>query len=145
MSDLALVLLKPDSFARSLDTIIIQRLSEEGLEIIARKIVQMDERIIRAYQPILNEPSEFGEEWKFEVITALSCRPVEILIVQGKDALQKVRLLKKQVRSKYCPGLDYQNRIVFNLLHTADNLLELENNIKVLIPEASYLVCAENL
>jgi nucleoside diphosphate kinase len=138
--DIALVLIKPDSFVRDLDALIIQQLEEQELEIVAKKIVQMDEQMIRAYQPILNEPSEFGEEWKTEAIVALTSRPVAVLIVRGEDAMQKTLLLKKQIRSKYCPGSDYQSRIIFNLLHTADSPSELENNINVLFPEANRLI-----
>ena len=105
--------------------------------------MQLNENIIRLYQPVLNDPSEFGEEWKAEVIVALSKRPVEILILEGNNALEKANILKKRIRTEYCDQKNYQGRIIFNLIHTASDVLELENNIRVLIPEALKLLYTE--
>lgn len=138
MSDTALVLIKPDSYERGLDAVIFQRLRDNGLEIVVKKVILLNEEMIRAYQPILNEPSEFGESWKIEVITALTRCPVEVLIVKGENAMRKAYLLKKQMRSEYCHGSDYQSRVIFNLLHTADDPSELENNIRILISEVNH-------
>lgn len=145
MSELALVMIKPDAFVRGLDATILRSLEENGLEVVARKMVQLDEEMIRAYQPVLNEPSEFGEEWKTEAIFALSARPVLIVLVRGDSAIRKASLLKKQIRSAYCLDSGYRDRVIFNLLHTADDLIELENNIRVLIPESQPLLHTEEL
>ena len=140
MSNIAIVLIKPDAYERNLHGEILRRLEENGLKVVARKIVLLDEEIIREYQPILNEPSEFGEGWKSEAIEALSRCPVEVLVVKGEGALAKTYLLKKQIRSEYCHGPDYRSRVIFNLIHTADDHLELKKNIEVLIPEANNLL-----
>ena len=139
MHELALVMIKPDAFERHLDETIRASLTQGGLEIIFRKNLQLDECLIRAYQPVLDEPSEFGEDWKKEVMVALTKRTVEILIVKGQDALLRVRLLKKRLRSIYCPGEDYHDRVIFNLLHTTDDQGELERNMGLLAPEAKHL------
>jgi|GEM_PF-3308692 len=135
MLEKALVLIKPDSYERGLHSEIFQRIEESNLKIVARKILMLTEEMIRAYQPVLNEPSEFGEGWKNEVILALTRLPVEILIVEGDDAILKISLLKRQMRAEYCYGCDYQSRVIFNLIHSADNISELENNINILFPE----------
>lgn len=145
MVEVTLVLIKPDAFARNLDSTILHFLRESGLRVVAKKKVQLNEDMVRAYQPILNEPSEFGEGWKTEAIMALSVRPVLVLLVKGDNAIQKANLLKKQIRSIYCVDPGYKGRVIFNLLHTADNFSELVNNIRVLIPESQHLLRTEEL
>lgn len=140
MSNVALVLIKPDAYERGLREVIFRELDAEGLAVVTTKVLSLDEKTIRAYQPVLNEPSEFGEGWKTEVVEALSLHPVEVLIVKGENALIKARSIKKRMRSKHCPGTDYQSRVIYNLLHTADDPSELKNNIAVLIPEANDLI-----
>lgn len=145
MNELAMALIKPDAFVRNLDATILHILQENGLSIVARKMVQLNEDMIRAYQPILNEPSEFGEGWKMEAIDALSVRPVLVLLVSGENAIERATFLKKKIRSIYCIDSGYQDRVIFNLLHTADNISELENNVRILIPESQHLLHTEEL
>lgn len=132
---MSMILIKSDAYVRGLRDVILGGLVHEGLVVVKRKIILLDEEIIRKYQPILDEPSEFGEGWKHEVFRALSSRPVEVLLVSGEEALHKTYLLKKYLRQVYCPGSDYQSRVIFNLLHTPDDCRELDLNVRVLLPE----------
>ncbi|MEK7088626.1 MAG: nucleoside-diphosphate kinase [Patescibacteria group bacterium] len=139
MKEKSLVLVKPDAFERKLESEIYKAIRLRELKIVARKKIWLNERMIRSYQPVLNEPSEFGEDWKREAIEAMVSGSVEVLVVEGDNALKKTNEIKKKIRSLYSPGSHYRTRVIFNLIHTTDNLMEFQNNIKVLIPEAMWL------
>ena len=128
-------MLKPDTFRRGLEEKIYDAIVRAGLKIVSRKKMWLDEKMIREYQPVLNEPSEFGEEWKREAIQAMIGAPVEILIVEGPDAIAKTKQIKTEIRGRYVLSQHYRDRVILNLIHTADNPLELYNNLKVLSPE----------
>ena len=139
MNSRGLFLIKPDAAARGLRDIIVKLIVEEGFAILHTKSIQLDEALIRAYQPVMNEPSEFGEEWKHEVLMAQTSGLSEVLVVERVNALEAARALKKRIRSTYAPGAHYHQRVIFNLLHSPDTEEELINNWHALVPECEAM------
>lgn len=137
MSDVSLVMIKPDAILRGLADTVIQTFIDEGFEIVYRCEVTLDETLVRRFQPAVNPPSEFGEGWKYELFEALSECPVIILIIRGRNALSRAEALKKKIRQTHAPGSDYRIRVIRNLLHTPTTLQELHLNVEVLAPEAN--------
>lgn len=139
MHNLSLFLIKPDAAARGLRDTIVDLMAAEGFRILCSKRIELDEAHIRAYQPVMNEPSEFGKGWKHEVLAAQTDGPSEVLVVERADALAAGRALKKRIRAAYAPGEHYRQRVIFNLLHSPDTEDELEINWRALIPECEFL------
>ena len=140
MSGISLVLIKPDAFARDLVEVIVQHFLDEGLKVVYQREVQLDEELIRRFQPAVNPPSEYGEEWKYELFEALCERPVRVLIVEGHDALEQSVRVKRKLRASYAPESDYRVRVIRNLLHTPSTIMELQLNMEVLVPEVMELL-----
>ena len=136
MKNLAIFLIKPDAMALGLDSEIIQRITECNLTIINSRLVQLDEMKLRILQPVLNMPSDHGEEWKYEIIKFMTSRPVYAILAQGNDALIISNVIKKDLREKYISESDPAlTKIIYNLLHTASSEDDLRLGLTVLLPE----------
>ena len=130
----SLILFKPDVYSRNLGDAILQEFHNNGLEVVYHKKMQLTEKMLRAYQPLLNEPDDFGETaWQYDIINAYTQVPTDVFLLKGPNALEKTNEIKQYLRDKYIPG---ENKyIIYNLLHTADDAADLELNVGVLIPE----------
>lgn len=135
----SLFLIKPDASTRCLRDTIVELILAEGFRILLNRSIQLDEALVRAYQPIMNRPSEFGEGWKREVLAALTGGISVVLVVERADALAAACTLKKRIRTAYAPGEHYLQRVVFNLLHSPDTEEELEINWRALLPDCAAL------
>lgn len=135
MGELAIIMIKPDAIRRNLTGEIISLIRQADLHITSTKNIQLTESTIRAFQPVMNEPSEFGEEWKQEVIVALSATPVIVLLVSGENALTKSNRIKRLIRKQYAPGDHYLHRVVHNLIHATDTVDEINNHLRIFFPE----------
>jgi nucleoside diphosphate kinase len=144
LPSLSLFLIKPDAAACGLRDTIVALIAAEGFRILFSRQIELDEARIRAYQPVMNEPSEFGEGWKQEVLAAQTSGPSLVLVVERVDALAAGYALKKRIRAAYAPGEHYHQRVIFNLLHAPDTEEELEINWRALIPECGSLFSNAN-
>lgn len=135
MEELAIIMIKPDAIRRNLTGEIVSLIRQADLHITSTKSIQLTESTIRAFQPVMNEPSEFGEEWKQEVIAALSAAPVIVMLVLGENALVKSNRIKRSIRKQYAPGDHYLHRVVHNLIHATDTSDEVSNHLEVFFPE----------
>lgn len=133
--DRCIFLIKPDAIARGLVEPIRRQICEAGFAILAERTVLLTETMIRAYQPALDEPSEFGEDWKREVVELQTSAPVIIVAVERYAAMETARILKRNIRAQFSPGDHYLPRVVLNLLHAPSSPEELANNVKVLAPD----------
>lgn len=135
MLQMAIIMIKPDALQRNLAEHVLSLVGMADLHILATEIIQLNEQLIRAFQPVMNEPSEFGEQWKQEVVVALTATPVVVLLVHGEDAIARSNSIKRAVRSQYAPGEHYRTRVIYNLMHAADSPDEVDNHLKLFFPE----------
>ena len=51
-------------------------------------------------QPIMNEPSIHGEEWKHDAVRAVNAakNDAKIFLIWGKNAIKKCLFIKKKIR-----------------------------------------------
>jgi nucleoside diphosphate kinase len=136
--NLALLIIKPEAKIAPYDKIIPDKINQmlftKGLEIIAQKELMIDEGILRSYQPVLNRPSEYGEDWKMKMIQVATENNISatILIVQGNDAINKCMKIKKEIREEFVDNTNPINKIVKNFVHCTDRFEEVMSNIQVL-------------
>ncbi len=136
MKNYSVLLIKPDAIRKNLLWIILQEIIKKKLNIVAYKIIKLDESCVRYYQPVLNMPSDFGEAWKQDVINFMTSVPVMVVLIEGQDALQKTDVLKKEIRSRYMPeGANFLFKKIRNLLHTPSNKSDLLLDLNLFFPE----------
>lgn len=135
MRNICIFLIKPDALELGLVDEIKQEIVFEELTIITEKTVHLDETTIRAYQPALNLPSDYGEGWKQQVISFLTSRPVLVMIAKGSNAIAKSNRIKEIVRTRHLSDATPLDKIIRNLIHTASSLEDLNLSISIFFPE----------
>lgn len=122
----AIFMFKPDGKLgqvgqRSLVEITTALLHSAGLNIERTQEVQLDEHKVNSLYKILNQPSEYGEDWKRKVIEALQETTVLSFLVSGTAANRRARIIKDFLRAK----LTYQHTqlglVVKNIAHVVDD------------------------
>ncbi len=160
-----LVVIKPDGVKRNLIGEIIKRYEDKGLKVVALKMLQVDEELVKKHYPdsmipVLGEKSAKAgtkvdniEEQGRKVLSWLrnfiTSGPVVAMILEGENAVKKVREItgytdpseaeKGTVRGDL--GIDSikkaneEQRPVYNLVHASGSLEEAEREIKIWFPE----------
>lgn len=113
------VMLKPDSFNRKLDEIIMKRIAEKKLDVLKQwEGVAPRKKLEGNY--IRHKDKPFFSEW----IDFLQSGKIRALLIGGEDAIEAANALKKSVRQDLAPG---QKR--FNLIHSSDDTASAEREI----------------
>ncbi len=113
------VMLKPDSFNRKLDEIIMKRIAEKKLDVLKQwEGVAPRKKLEGNY--IRHKDKSFFSEW----IDFLQSGKIRALLIGGEDAIEAANALKKSVRQDLAPG---QKR--FNLIHSSDDTASAEREI----------------
>ena len=94
LNKVSIIMLKPDAEnhlvgEHKLSEVIMGIVKSLGLRIEEVGVVDLAEKEIRTIYPVLNEPSEYGEVWKKQVIDHLKSSPITSLLVSGDEALSK--------------------------------------------------------
>ena len=117
----SLILLTPDCLREQVAGKVISRFEAAGYQIVACKMIQLDEAILQEhYAHIVHIPH-------FPDITAfMSSRPIVALVLQGDDVIQGVRdLLGPTDSTKALAGTirgDLGTNSMENVLHASDGL-----------------------
>ncbi len=91
-------IIKPDAVAKKAAGAIIQRIEENGLEIVAMKRLQMTEQLAQGFYAVHKERPFFGDLVKF-----MTSGPVVVLCLQGENAIQRWRDLMGPTNSEEAP------------------------------------------
>lgn len=113
------VMLKPDSFNRKLDSIIMKRIADKKLDILKQwEGIAPRKKLEENY--IQHKDKPFFPAW----IDFLQSGKIRALLVGGEDAIEAANALKKSVRQELAPG---EKR--FNLIHSSDDTTSAEREI----------------
>ncbi|MEC8420267.1 MAG: nucleoside-diphosphate kinase [Verrucomicrobiota bacterium] len=93
-----LVLLKPDCLENKVAGQVIGRFEENGYEIKASKMLQLDDALLREHYAHVKDLPFFPE-----IASFMSSRPVLALILEGKEVVQGVRDLLGPTDSNAAP------------------------------------------
>lgn len=115
-----LVLIKPDGVKRNLIGQILHEYERNGLKIAAMKMVDADEETVKAHYAEHTEKPFFGE-----MVDYLTSGPLVALVIEGEEAIQKVRTLNgatdpKEAAVNTIRAL-YANSLSENTVHASDS------------------------
>ena len=91
-------IVKPDAVARKATGEILARIEASGLEIIALKRLQLDERLARGFYAVHKERPFFADLVRF-----MTSGPVVACVLQGENAIKRWRALMGPTNSKQAP------------------------------------------
>lgn len=91
-------IVKPDAVARKATGEILARIEASGLEIIALKRMQLDERLARGFYAVHKERPFFADLVRF-----MTSGPVVACVLQGENAIKRWRDLMGPTNSKQAP------------------------------------------
>ena len=132
-----LVILKPGCLQRGLVGEVISRFEKRGLKLVAMKMVQLDEEILKVHYAHLLDKPFFP--WLRD---GMKAAPVILCCWEGYSAVQVVRDMAGATRaSKAVPGTirgDYSVSAQENIVHTSDSLENAEIELKRFFVESDY-------
>ena len=115
-----LSIIKPGAVARNLIGKIIARFEEQGLCIIAARMIHLTEEQAQAFYAVHRERPFFGE-----LVAYMTESPFIALVLEGEDAIAKNReLMGATDPSKAIPGTirgDFGRSITRNTVHGSDS------------------------
>ena len=131
----SLVLIKPDAIARGLGGTIIGRLQQQGLKLLALKMLHMDEALAKRHYAIHKDKPFFEDLVKY-----ITSTPIIAGVFEGEDAIETIRRIMGAtdparaeagtVRADF--GLDIQR----NTTHASDSLENARKEIELFFDES---------
>lgn len=129
MSQKTLVLLKPDVVQRSLIGQITTRIEQRGYKIVAMKMIQLEENILKEHYAHIASKPFFPETVAFMVAA-----PVVAMVIEGEEVVDGLRQLCGATNPAASPmgtiRADFGNTIRYNLIHSSDSVEMAELEIK---------------
>ncbi|MBW2229033.1 MAG: nucleoside-diphosphate kinase [Deltaproteobacteria bacterium] len=112
-------IIKPDAVAKQVAGQIIARIEESGLELLAIKRLQLDDRLAQGFYAVHKERPFFGDLVKF-----MTSGPVIAMVLEGEEAIQRWRDLMGPTNSNEAPAGtlrgDFGTDIERNAVHGSD-------------------------
>ncbi len=125
-----LALIKPDAVQRGLVGAIISRLEQQGLKLIAMKMLRMDRALAEKLYAVHQEQSFFAELLDF-----ITSAPIVASVWEGPRAIEVVRQTMGQTDpSRAAPGTirgDFALQTRYNLIHGSDSAESAEREISL--------------
>ena len=130
----SLVLIKPDAMERDLAGAIISRLQEQGLKLIALKMLHLDRALAERHYAIHRDKPFFED-----LIAYITSTPIVAVVFQGEGAVERIRTIMgatdpaeaeaKTIRADF--GRDIQR----NATHASDSIATAEKEIRLFFNE----------
>ena len=115
-----LVIVKPDAVQRGLTGIVLGRLEQRGLRIVALKLIQFDRGLAERHYAVHREKAFFDE-----LVSFITSGPVAVAVFSGPDAIEATRTTMGATNPvKADPGSlrgQYALAIRQNLIHGSDS------------------------
>lgn len=115
-----LIILKPDAFTKRKVGATIDRFEQAGFNVIAAKMIQLDQPKLREHYAHIADKPFFPEIGEF-----MSSRPVIVLVLEGDGIIDRVRLLVGPTNSKVAPAGtirgDWGSDVMKNIVHASDS------------------------
>jgi len=128
MIERTLSIIKPDGVSRGLTGTVIRRLEEEGLKIVAMKMIRMSKKEAKGFYKV-HEGKPFFES----VTDFMSSGPCVVMILQAEDGISRYRKLMGATNYKEAePGTirkDFATDIEKNVVHGSDSMETAEYEI----------------
>ncbi len=120
MIERTLILLKPDCMQKNISGVVMARLQEKGLRIVACKMIALTEKILRDHYDFLTDKPFFPN-----ILSYMQECPVLAFVLQGESAISITRNLMGPTDSSIAPkgtirgdfGVDKSR----NVIHASDS------------------------
>ncbi len=113
-------MLKPDAIKKGIAGEVISRLERAGLKIIGMKMIQLTEKMCREHYA-----HHVGKPFFQSLVKFMCSSPVICMVLEGENAVEKVRELAGPTDSKKAPkGTirgDFGTDVQANIIHTSDS------------------------
>ena len=120
MIEKTLVILKPDAMQQNLAGVILGRFAKEGLTMVACKMMQLNEAILRDHYDFLVDKPFFPS-----ILDYMQESPVLVMVLKGENAISCVRSLLGPTDSSIAPkGTirgDFGKDKSRNVVHASDS------------------------
>ncbi len=130
----SLVLIKPDATQRSLAGTVISRLEEQGLKLVALKMLHLDKALAEQHYAIHAAKPFFGD-----LIIYITSSPIIAAVFEGEGAVELIRQTMGATDPAQAePGTirgDFGLDIQRNATHASDSIETAENEIKLFFTE----------
>jgi nucleoside-diphosphate kinase len=124
-----LIILKPDAFAKRKVGATITRFEDAGFDIVAARMLRLDSALLKEHYAHIAHLPFFPEIDEF-----MSSRPVLILVLQGRKAIERIRNLVGPTNSLNAPAGtirgDWGSDMMLNIVHASDGPESAEAEIK---------------
>tara|TARA_B100001079_G_C16282287_1_gene457112 strand:- start:92 stop:517 length:426 start_codon:yes stop_codon:yes gene_type:complete len=134
-----LSIIKPDAVGKNLIGKIISRFEENGLHLVAGKLIHLDDEMASGFYAEHDGKPFFEDLKKF-----MTSGPVFVQVLEGENAVQKNRELMGSTNPQEAdPGTirsDFANSIDANAVHGSDSLISAEREIKYFFNEEEILI-----
>jgi nucleoside-diphosphate kinase len=126
----SLVLIKPDAMQRGLAGVIIGRLEQSGLKVVAIKMLHLDKALAQRHYGV-----HAGKPFFDDVVDYISSAPIIAIVLEGESAVEVVRkTMGTTDPAKAEPGTirgDFGLNIERNAVHGSDSVKTAEEEIKL--------------
>ena len=118
---------------------VCKQIERHDLELLWTKDVFMDYLRLREHQPILFDiKGDLNDIWKIQGAARLIGTTVRTLGVVGVDAVDALMDVKMTIRDRFALPCEFdrEKQVSYpNYMHAADDMEQVEQDIKILIPE----------
>ena len=129
-----LVLIKPDAFGKNHCGDILKRYEDEGLKIVAAKVMQMDKKIAA-----IHYAEHVEKPFYPELVEFMTSAPLMALVLGGENAIARVREINGATNpAKADEGTIrklYAESVTKNAVHASDSAESAAREIKIFFSE----------
>ncbi len=132
-----LVILKPGALQRGLVGEIISRIERKGMHIVALKMAQLDDEVLRAHYAHLVDKPFFPS-----LAASMKAAPVVLMCVEGVDVVEVMHTMAGVTNGRKAAfGTirgDYSMSGQMNVIHTSDSVETAKEELARFFTEADY-------
>ena len=129
-----LVLIKPDAFGKNHTGDILKRYEDEGLKIVAAKVMQMDKKIAA-----IHYAEHVEKPFYPELVEFMTSAPLMALVLGGENAIERVRKINGATNpAKADEGTIrklFAESVTKNAVHASDSPESAAREIKIFFSE----------
>lgn len=148
MAEISFSYIKAEGIDGSCEKDVFDEIDRRNLELIQVKDVFMGYLKLREHQPILFDiKGDLNDIWKIQGAGRLIGSTVRTILTQGDDAISQMFDVKMDIRDRYAlpREFDRESEMSYpNYMHAADNRAQVENDVRVLLPDNLELVQGVN-
>lgn len=120
-----IVLIKPDCMNKIIDGIWFPDIITDLFSVLNLDIEQEGEKMLTHEDlydlfPPLSKPCDYWWHWKPLFIQHMTAEKVKYYLLNWEKTNEKIYLLKQKIRKELVDILSWENKVVYNLLHTVD-------------------------